>query len=217
MIKAEQIGYENEVVENVSVNYLKKSYKDGIIIWLHGSGASFTGRCSSYTTLLEYNGKTMYFSGKVDGNSPNRAMIQGAVEAASHISKSMPVYIISATQLGFVTAFKGKGVNGQALQELFTILFDRKCTVTEVVLINGGDVIKQYINSCNSQSSDNQCNGNDDRNQKQMAKTYQLTEKQKRFKEIVYKECLSQVIGILRKYEVEDEIIDEILKVSVKA
>lgn len=217
MVKAEELGYEKEELGNISIADIKKAYSDGIIIWLTGSGASPTSKYSRYSSLMEYKGHTKYFEGTIESNSPNRAMIRGAIVAASNISKTMHVYIIAPTTLGYLNAFKGKGDNGELLQELFSILKERKCSLTETVISSGGDMIKQYIKSQNSEELSKHSeveNASIANGQKQNGNAYQLTEKQKRFKQIVYKECLSKVKVILEKYGANEKMINEIMNVT---
>ena len=39
MIQPEEIGYECEIQENMSIEELRNEYKDGIIIWMNGPWA----------------------------------------------------------------------------------------------------------------------------------------------------------------------------------
>ena len=58
MILPEEIGYECEIQENISIDELRKDYKESIIIWLNGSGTSPDGKSGAYRCVLDYKGHT---------------------------------------------------------------------------------------------------------------------------------------------------------------
>ncbi len=203
MVCMDESGYELEQIDNMTVEDIRRMYSDGLIVWLCGSGISASGRKSNYRCVLEFGGVTKFLSGDVEGNSPNKAMIEGAIAAVSHISKPIRLYFISATTIGFKAGFKGKGANGELMQELFRLVLDKNCCITEVIYSTGSDMIKKYVSKLNP-------------DKRQMLQEENiLSEKQKRYKEIVYKECLEKVRNILINYEAENEVINEVMKITI--
>lgn len=212
MISSKEINYESELIDNITIEDIKNNYSDGFIIWLHGSGASDESGTSTYKCVLEYKSNLMFFSGKIDGNSPNRAMIEGAIEAVGHVNLPKRIYIIAPTQLGYLGAFKGKGVNGERLQELFEKVKEKNCFLTEVCIASGGDMLKKYTG--NSQNvKDEKCSKSYIENS--INRNMAASEKQNRYKRMIYNECVSKVISILSKYSVDEKIINEINEIEI--
>ena len=130
----------------VLIEEIKKDCEDGIIIWLSASGGSFnSGASSSYTCGLEYKGKKEIITASTDSHTANQSMILGAIDCAKRIQKSYRIYLVSATQLGFISGFKGKGINAALIQRFVEVIEEKGCQMTEVVYLNGAKYIKEYL------------------------------------------------------------------------
>lgn len=198
MILPAEIGYECEIQENISLDDLRETYKESIIIWLNGSGASPDGKPGAYRCVLEYKGHTKYIENQVPNATANQSMLMGAIEAVKRVNKPLRIYLISPTALGFATGFKGKGPNGALVQQLCEIIKEKDCFLTEVQFVNGGAAIKKFMYSCNP-------------NKEEVAQ-YQKKQEEKSnwYKEKIYREYLAQVESILVNRSVDKSIIDEI-------
>lgn len=128
-------------------------------------------------------------------------MLMGAIEAVKCANKSLRIYLIDPTALGFVNGFKGKGPNGALIQELCEIVKDKNCFLTEVQYKNGGVSIKDFVYSCNPN--------------KKAVGLYQKKQQEKAnwYKEKIYRECLTQVEEILVRRGVDNNIIEEIKRI----
>lgn len=125
-------------------------------------------------------------------------MIHGAIDAIRCVNKSLRIYLISPVALGFANGFKGKGVNGKLIQQLCECIKEKKCLLTEVQFINGGNIIKNFVYSCNPD--------------KEKVALYNKVQedKKKQYKEIIYRDCLMQVEQILRENGINDSIIKKV-------
>lgn len=202
MITANEIDYECEIQESISVEEIRKSYSDGIIIWLNASGASSDGKAGKYRCVLDYRGSVKYIEKNLLEATANQAMIMGAIDAMKCVNEPHRLYLIAPTTLGFVTAFKGKGTNCSLIQQLYEEIKKKNCVLTEVQFLNGGDAIKKFVYSCNPDKSQVE------------AYDKQQDEKKKYYKKMVYEECLLKVERILLKHSVGDSILDEIRKIE---
>ncbi len=153
MITADQIGYECEIQENISVEELRKSYSNGVIIWLNASGASSDAKKGKYRCVLDYRGSIKYIEKNDLEVTANQAMILGAIDATKCVNKPVRLYLVAPTALGFATAFKGKGTNCSLIQQLYEEIKEKNCVLTEVQYLNGGDAMKKFIYSCNPDKS----------------------------------------------------------------
>lgn len=204
MIQADEIGFECEMQENISCDGLRDTYKDGIIVWISGSGKTPDGKPAKYRCVLDYLGNVKYLEKELQEATANQAMIMGAVDAIRCVKKPFRIYLIAPTSLGFAAAFKGKGANVELVQELFQIVKEKEAALTEVQFLGGSDSIKKFIYSCNL---DDLSRREDERKQE---------DKKNRYKEIIYKECLLKVERVLRARGVAEEIIQEVYKIKVQ-
>lgn len=202
MITAEEIGYENEMLENMEIDDIRKQYQDGIIIWLNGSGMSPYGKKGSYRCVLDYLGHVKFMEKELLEVTGNQAMIMGAIDAIQCVNKSIRLYVVAPTALGYVTGFKGKGPNGKLMQQLYEIVKEKKCQLTEVQFVNGAESIKRFVYSCNPD--------------KKKLELYekQQEDKRNRYKEIIYDECISKVVQELLCFGVEKSIIEKIRNIK---
>ncbi len=202
MVLSEEIGYACEIQENISVEDIRKSYNDGIIIWINGSGESSDGKSGKYRCVLDYMGHVKYIEKQLSGATANQAMIMGAIDATKCVNKPVRLYLVSPTALGFANGFKGKGSNVALIQRLYEEIKERNCRLTEVQFLNSGDAIKKFVYSCNP-----------DKSQAEMYDKQQ-NEKKQYYKEMIYKECLLKVERVLLKRNVDICIVDEIRKIK---
>ena len=202
MITADQIGYECEIQENISVEELRKSYSDGIIIWLNASGTSSDAKTGKYRCVLDYRGSIKYIEKNGLEVTANQAMILGAIDAMKCVNKPVRIYLVAPTALGFSTAFKGKGTNCSLIQQLYEEIKEKNCVFTEVQYLNGGEAMKKFVFSCNPDKSQIE------------AYDKQQDEKKKYYKKIVYDECILKVEQVLLKHSVDKSILDEVRKIK---
>ena len=66
MITKEQIGYELEIEENVSIDDIRKAHPTDFLIWLAGSGQSPNGNRASYRYLVEMGKNVKFVKGEND-------------------------------------------------------------------------------------------------------------------------------------------------------
>lgn len=198
MILPAEIGYECEIQENISLDDLREAYKDGIIIWLNGSGTSPDGKPGAYRCVLEYKGHTKFIEKQVPGATANQSMLMGAIEAVKCVNKPLRIFLISPTALGFASGFKGKGPNYSLVEQLCEDIKEKDCVLTEVQFINGSASIKKFVYSCNPNQSD--------------VEQFQRKQEEKsnRYKEIIYRECLLKVEDVLANHGIDKSIIEAI-------
>ena len=194
MSLAEEIGYEYELEENTTIDDIKASHMDGICIWVSGSGPSPSEE-ARYRIVKEAKAGARYYEKECPGKTANQAMITGIINAVNRVRFPMRLYIVSATALGFEKGLKGKGTNAGYLKELFGAVIEKNCHLTEVRWNNGSEELKKYIYSKNPD--------------KEAAKAFdnKQSEKQLRYKEFIYRECLEKVTEILLENNVGRNVI----------
>ena len=192
------IEFETELQENVSVEELKRQYRDGVIVWISGSGCTPEGKNGKYRAVLEYRGITKYLEREIADATANQVMISGITDAVRCLEKPVSVYVIAPTALGFASGSRGKGTNAGYFRELFELITAKNCKLTEVQFLNGSDAVKKYIFSVNPDKREQQT-----LEQKTM-------QKQRRYKEMIYRECIAKVTAILRKHDTDPSLIREI-------
>ena len=149
MICAEEIGYEYEIQENTSIDKIRNEYRDGVILWISGSGKSPEGKVAKYRCVLDYKGHTKYIEKELVDETANQAMLIGAVEAMECVTKQVRIFLVVPTQLGFIKCFKGQGINAGLAQKFWQMVKDNNCQFTEVQFYGGADKIKKFICTCN--------------------------------------------------------------------
>ena len=190
MVSQKVVEYNYEMQQNISASELREQYKDGVIVWLNASGGFANGGNGCYRCALDYKGSVKYMEKDLSGTTANQAMIKGAIDAISRITMSKRIFLISPTQLGFLGAFKGKGVNSQYLQDLLSLINQKQCQLTEVQFINGADEIKRLL--------------------RQYAPNKKVFDEKKDYKLIIYEDCLKNVVRVLERNMVDQNVIEEI-------
>ena len=205
MICAEEIGYEYEIQENTSIDRIRNEYRDGVILWINGSGKSPEGKLAKYRCVLDYKGHTKYIEKALPGATTNQAMLTGAIEAMECVNKQVRIFLVAPTQLGFVKCFKGKGVNADLAQEFCEMVKTKNCQFTEVQFYGGADKIKKFVYACNPDKSARE----DEEKKQEIKKKYKSQYEVK-----IYKECLEKVLQVLTSYGVESSLLDEVMKIE---
>lgn len=205
MISAEEIGYDYEIQENTSIDRIRKKYSDGIILWLKGSGRSPEGKPGKYRCVLEYKGYTKYMEKELPEVTANQSMLLGAIDAMECVNKPSRIYLVTPIPLGFISGFKGKGVNADLVQELCKVVKAKHCQLTEVQYYSGADKIKKFVYSCNPDKT-------------AMAHLEKKQEEKKQYisqyKAKIYEECLEKVIQVLTRYGVANSLLDEVRNIG---
>ena len=201
MSLTEEIGYEYEVEENTTIDHIKELHNDGIFIWVSGSGPT-PSKNATYRILMEAKRCVpKYLENDCAGKTANQIMLIGIKDAVDCVRMPMRLYIICATSLGFEKGLKGKGTNAEYVKELFDSVIEKKCHVTEIRWSDGSYDLKKYIYSKNP-----------DRVSAKALENKQ-SEKQLRFKEYIYRECLEKVITILEEEKISPTIIRKVKEV----
>ena len=68
--------------------------------------------------MIDYMGHVKYMEKQLPDATANQAMIMGAIDAAQCVNKPIRLYLISPVALGFANGLKGKGSNGDLIQQL---------------------------------------------------------------------------------------------------
>ena len=205
MVYAEEIGYEYEMQENTSIDRIRNGYRDGIILWIKGSGRSPEGKPGKYRCVLEYKGHTKYIEKELPDATANQAMLLGAADAMECVNKPSRIFLVTPTQLGFVSGFKGKGVNADLVQELGKIIKAKQCQLTEVHYYNGADEIKKFVYSCNPDKTALSHLEKKQEEKKQYINAYKAK---------IYEECLEKVVRVLTSYGVANSLLDEVRNIG---
>lgn len=203
MITKEQIGFESELSENITPEYICNLYPDEILIWVSGSGCNNERTYGKYRVVMQYKANKVYYENTVEDATANQVALYGILEAISHVNKSIGVCVIVATALGFEKGFKGKGANAELVQKIYTALFEKGCTLTEICTPNGSDVIKKYI----SDNSGGKFTKKDKDDRKQYYKD--------QYKLNLYNEWKAKVIAVLNDNNVDEEVIEKIKNLQI--
>ncbi len=205
MISKEALNYELELQENTDIDSICESFAGYIILWITGSGRSTEDGDGYYRCLLQFNDYTKYIEGPAPNATANQAMIYGACECIKRVTKPSKVAIISATALGFESAFKGKGPNAALLQQLYENMKRKGCSFTEVRYLNGADTIKSYVYQKSGDPRLSQLKQTEQNRKKGYVSSY---------KQNVYNECIQKVIAILEKNQVSDAVISQVKAIT---
>lgn len=184
LITQTDIGYSEEIIENMSAADIRELYGDTLLLWICGSGCGTGHPAGSYYCVLDYKGSTKFMEGEVYGASTNAAMIEGFHQAAASIKKPIHIHLLTPCPLGFGNSFRGKGPNAEKLQAALAVVKEKDCTLTTSVVT--GEVIKQFV-------------------MEQGGKTQEPREN--KYKKIIYNECIGKVCRLLRENKVDSAII----------
>ncbi|MBQ9142482.1 MAG: hypothetical protein IJX63_11955 [Lachnospiraceae bacterium] len=201
MITPEQISYELEIQENMTIKDLEDAYKGNIIIWITGSVDSVT-KNGTYYGVLQYQQHKLFFEKELVNTTANRAMIMGVIDAVKRINRLSRICVITATSLGFKNAFKGKGPNAAELMTLFEDISSKKCKLTEVQFLNGAALIKNHIYESYPDENRKKQLFQKEENKKEKTKEY--------YNHWVYQKCVDDVVKILEANQVSISVIEQI-------
>lgn len=151
-ITKEDLDFKTEIHQNCSIEEMIKLYPDSLIIVANGSATSSVKK-GKYRYELIYHDKTLYVENEFDTTSANRAAIKAVSVAVNRINRSCKIVVITAVHIGMVNAFRSKGINAIEIQNIFKILKDKKCTLTEAYFVNGSREIKRFFRKSNKSNS----------------------------------------------------------------
>ena len=200
-----QIGYQEELQENVLPEDIRREHENDILLWAVGSGRSPAGPEGRYFCCLDWKGTLKYFEGEVPGaGSANAAMAEGVIAAANAIKKPGNVCLIAIAPLGIKNAFKEKGPNARQLAKFFRILQEKGCTLTEIQYPGGAEEIKRLVFAADPAGQAVH------RLEKEKANAQKGVAD---YKEKVYAECLAKVEKILTEESIPEEIIRRVREI----
>ena len=185
-----------------SLEEIEKHYYGSVIIWVSGSlknGEDF----SSYYVLLQYKEHKEFMYGRVKEATPNQAALIGVKKALEKMNKPMTVCVVDTTLLGFKGAMRGEGINCEYVLSVFDVLIEKRCKMIEVCWGKSTPKLKRYIMK------------NDIENVSKRNDIYtSIKKKKKNYKDKIHKECISKVENILKMNNVDEKIINQVLKIK---
>lgn len=200
MINKEDVSYEMDLQENISVKELQKFYEGDVLLWVTGS-ANIQTREGYYRYVLQYKDAYKYYERKIADVTTNQAYIKGAIDGVKRISRDKRICIISATPLGFEMGFKGKGANGSLIQELCQEIRSKGCKLTEVRYIGHAAELKRFLDQVSGKPIRDYDAENKERKKKERID----------WKKSIYVECIDKVLAIVSD-KVDEELISQIKK-----
>ena len=190
-VTAEEIGYEEEILENLSVEDIRKEYGGELLIWISASGSSFSRPEGTYYALLDYKGHREYREKSLPGESANRMMIHGMIDTIRSLKRACQIRLIVPARLGFEAGFRGKGTNVELLQEALRAVREKECRLTVLFFPGGADLIRAEVMAASGRIDERKSAGN-------------------RYKDMIWRECLMRVTELLRRRGVDPAVIEEV-------
>lgn len=130
--------------KNTSLSTIQDDCKDGVIIYVSGSGPS--PKCDAhYKAAMQYNNTVIVEKGFCGNHTNYGAMYLGILECVARITKPVNVYIIAPVPLGI---FSGGNKNSNLKKSIIHYLVKNGCSVTTVYYHGGADRLKSYIDFC---------------------------------------------------------------------
>ena len=204
MITRQSIGYELELWENSDIDNLVDVHEDDVLVWVTGSADMSHGGHARY--VIEYKGKKRFTNLTIDEDvTANQAYIKGILHAVSRITKPSRICVITAATLGFEMAFKGKGANASLMKELYSLLTEKACQLTEVRFSKGAGMIKAYIN---------EASGSDFYQKEEKRKELEKKDHISSYKRQVYEECLAKVCKVLKANDIDEAVIEQVMEIK---
>jgi len=123
-------------------DYLQIHAKD-FVVFVSGSW-DHTTHTGAYYYTTHYEGKAKSRRYDLQNlKSSNVAMLLGIKDACEHIRiAEKEIFIVVPTELGFLKAEKGKGVNSDLIKEIIDICKQKQLSLNTLAVLNGGDFIK---------------------------------------------------------------------------
>lgn len=185
------IGYAEEIIENMPVEDIRDVYEDSLLLWLCGSGSGPSHSGGSYYCVMDYKGRTKFLEGEVYGASVNAALIAGFHQAMESLKKPVNILLLTPCPLGFHAGFRGKGPNAEKLQAALALIKEKGCTLTASVIPGG--LIKQFVMEQGGKPQE---------------------PKENKYKKIIYRECLEKVCRLLQENQVDPAVIQQVREIT---
>jgi len=189
MVTEEDLQYEKNLLENLSVEKIHEMFPEDVLLWIRGSAGSPNRPDAMYYGLLDYKGNVRFFEGAVPDATMFGALIAGVKAAVEMIRFPVRVHLITPTDIGLQRGFKAKGMYGGQYQEILQMLKDKSCQLSDSRA--DGETVRMWIMS----HSD---------------KPAAAEPKENKYKKIVYRECLGKVTELLRQHQIDPELINQI-------
>ena len=189
MINDQDVNFEQETMENLTVQEIRGMYKDELILWISGSGVGPGRPCGCYYGLLDYKDNVRYMEGEFPNATANQAMIRGLTEMVQAVKKPLRLIAVSPCPLGFTAGFRGKGTNGTLIQDALRGIKEKGCSLTALVLPGQAEELRMWIMEHSGRK---------------------VESKKNKYKEMIYRECLGQVTEILKASGIDSGIIGRI-------
>lgn len=135
-----------------------REHKEDIVIILTGKW-KFEIKEGRWRCQTFYQGKYITREKKFTNlKSPNVAMLLGAIACCEHIKlKNKKVYFLVPTELGFLSAAKGKGVNCPYIDQLYQICNEKNLEIHSLAVLNGGYFFQKQVNSATKVFYEDDC------------------------------------------------------------
>lgn len=185
-----------------SFEEIEKKYYDNVIIWVSGS-SPYGEDFSAYYVLLQYKEHKEFMYGRVKDATSNQAALIGIKQALEQMKKPMTICVVDTTLLGFKGAMRGKGINCEYALSVLDVLIEKNCKMIEVCWGKSYPKLKNYIMESDIENI----------SKKEDCYTG-LDEGKAYFKDRIYRECINKVEKILKSYNVDKKIIDEVLQIK---
>lgn len=138
-------------VDKISVNQFDfqnflNQHRNEFVVLVTGSWDYIT-HTGSYTYQTNYCGKSIIRTKQLkDLKSSNLAMLLAVEDACSQIKlRDIDIYILSPAELGFRKGVSGKGANRETVQRIFEICSEKYMNFHSIVLLGGGDAVKEWL------------------------------------------------------------------------
>ncbi len=90
----------------------------------------------------------------LEDTTANRCIILGLIDAVKLLKKPCKVNLVTSTPIGVVTVMKkGKGTNGDIINELLNLLKEKNCEAEFFAVEGEGDKLNAYICSKTEEKS----------------------------------------------------------------
>ena len=194
LVKAEDLDYQEEIIENMTAEEIRSVWDDEILLWIFASGSGSNKSSGNYYAVMDYKGNTKTLEGEISGGSTFAVTAQAMIDCVKTIKKPMRVHMLFPCPMGLGNSLKGKGSYARQHQEAFAILKEKECTLSSSVV--AGDVIREYVLPYFN---------------------IQPIPKENKYRIMIYRECLGKVEAVMRKHQLSEGIIEEVRRIEETA
>ena len=188
MITAEDINYSEKLYENLTVQDIHSLTEGSILIWSCGSGTGGNRNNGTYYVLLDDGkGYHKYLEADIRGATTNQAILAGLTAAVNLIKKPSTLHVIAPCSLGFKQGFRGKGTNGEMVQQFLELVKEKGHSLS--FSIADVNVVKGWIG-------------------KQAGKEF--LPRNDKTKRLAYVECIDRVVELLEDEGVDKGVIEKV-------